>query len=243
MLDFWHPHRQRPVCVDLALDEINRHALRRTDINEHLPIIYDEAMRTKPKLIVELGVRGGESTFVFERVAKQFGAKLVSVDINNCLKSCMYDQWLFVQESDIVFAKRFKEFARQHKFDPSIDLLFIDTSHLYEHTVEEIRLWFPYLSAGAKVIFHDTNMGLIYRRKDGSKGAGWNNDRGVIRAIEDYLHVSLDERYEFVTNINGWTLRHIPTCSGLTILDQWCHPTTTILKKTNRTNFSRQTRQ
>ena len=46
--------------------------------------LFTEALSVHPSLIVELGVRGGESTFVFERVAKMCGSQLGSVDIEDC---------------------------------------------------------------------------------------------------------------------------------------------------------------
>ena len=83
---------------------------------------------------------------------------------------------------------RFKRSIRQ-----PVDVLFIDTSHLYEHTVKEIEAWFPLLAPNALVMFHDTNLRPNYTRQNGTCGVGWDNDRGVIRAIEEYLGETLDE--------------------------------------------------
>src|SRR5258708_24796497 len=66
------------------LDEIFQRAQARTDIRDHLVPMFVETMEMEPQLIVELGVRTGESTFVFERVARLCGARLVSVDIDDC---------------------------------------------------------------------------------------------------------------------------------------------------------------
>src|SRR5262249_3324959 len=49
------------------LTEIRQLALTLSDIDEHLERIFAEALLCHPKLIVELGVRGGVSTFVLER--------------------------------------------------------------------------------------------------------------------------------------------------------------------------------
>ena len=38
-------------------------------------------MAVRPRLIVELGVRSGESTFALERVARLCGSTMVSVDV------------------------------------------------------------------------------------------------------------------------------------------------------------------
>lgn len=72
-------------------DEVKKRAFNRTDINDHLVTLFVESLEIKPKLIVELGVRGGESTFVLERVAKLCGAKLVSVDIRDYSNVSSYE--------------------------------------------------------------------------------------------------------------------------------------------------------
>src|SRR4051794_24576059 len=50
-------------------DEISQRSAIRTDISDHLQMLFFESLPLRPSLIVELGVRGGESTFVLERVA------------------------------------------------------------------------------------------------------------------------------------------------------------------------------
>ena len=51
-------------------------------------------------------------------------------------------------------------------------------------------------------------------------GVGWNNDRGVIRALEAFFSRSFDERKDFVDFKDGWMIRHRAACNGLTILDR-----------------------
>jgi hypothetical protein len=72
----------------------------------------------------------------------------------------------------------------------------------------------------AKVIFHDTNLNKIGPRSDGCLQLSWDNDRGVIRAIEEYLGITINERRRFIGKVNGWLIRHWPNCNGLTILDR-----------------------
>lgn len=164
-------HRTEALPTDVDLRQIAIRARTRTDTSDHLPTLFVEAMSVRPNLIVELGVRGGESTFVFERVATRTGAHLVSVDIEDCSDVSTYPRWQFVKADDTQFAKDFPSWCEQHSIRPDIDVLFIDTSHLFEHTLQEIALWFPYVGNGGKVIFHDTNQKRIYSRKDGSLGA------------------------------------------------------------------------
>ena len=49
-----------------------------------------------------------------------------------------------------------------------------------------------------------SNLRRLYRRLNGTIGGGWNNERGVIQAIEDYLGMKFNERLDFVTALHGW---------------------------------------
>lgn len=203
---------------DEAFAEVQRRSTERTDINEHLPTLFVEGLLASPKLIVELGVRTGESTFAFERVAALTGATLIGVDIEDCSRASLYPHWHFVKEDDVAFARRFPAFCDGLGVEPEIDVLFVDTSHEYRHTCEEIAAWFPLLSERATAIFHDTHMREVFRRTDGSLGYGWDNRRGVIRAIEEYLRQRFDESVDFVHYEPGWLVRHYAHCNGLTIV-------------------------
>ena len=78
----------------------------------------------------------------------------------------------FVHMDDIEFSKKFIEYVNKHNLQKTIDVLFIDTSHMYEHTKKEIECWFPFLSDNAIVIFHDTNMPGVFH-----KSMSWDNNR------------------------------------------------------------------
>jgi len=209
-----------PVTPLLELEEVRLRARRRTDISDHLPVLFAEALAAQPKLIVELGVRSGDSTFVFERVARLSNATLVSCDIDDCSRVSSYERWHFVREDDIAFAARFQAWCEERGIEPAIDVLFVDTSHLYEHTKHEIAGWFPFLAPKARVFFHDTNLKPVYFRRDGSMGLGWQNQRGVIRAIEEHFGVRLPEKRDFIDARDGWLIRHYANCSGLTVLSK-----------------------
>jgi cephalosporin hydroxylase len=210
----------RHVSGSKALEEIKERALVPTDISDHLVTLFVESVSMAPRLIVELGVRGGESTFVMERVAALFGSTLVSVDIDECKTACTYERAVFVRSDDIAFAGRFPAWCRESGVDPRIDVLMIDTSHLYDHTAQEIECWFPLLSPRAMVFFHDTNLKPLVRRRDGSLGTAWDNERGVIRALERYFDTVFDEKQDFVDFRNGWLIKHHASCGGLTVLER-----------------------
>jgi cephalosporin hydroxylase len=209
------PHPLPEMDRVLQLSRANRAA-----IGEHLPALFAETNVVKPRLIVELGVRGGDSTEVLAMAARRSEATLVSVDIDPCTRKIDYDRWHFIQEDDVAFAGRFGAWCREAGIEPAIDVLFIDTSHLYEHTVQEIERWFPLLSDRCKVYFHDTNISGLYPRTDGSLVISWDNDRGVIRALEEYLGAEYDETRPFVDLREPWLIRHAPYGGGLTILER-----------------------
>jgi cephalosporin hydroxylase len=203
-----------------ALREIRECASTLTDIDEHMELMFIEALLCRPEVIVELGVRGGASTFVFDKVSRLCDASLISVDLDDCSFVNSSSRWHFVRSDDVRFASTFPEFCRQRGIRASVDLLFIDTSHYYDHTVREISAWFPLLSSRAKVIFHDTNLKPIGRRKDGCVQVAWDNERGVVRALEEYFGLHIEESCEGTEYVGGWLMRHWPNCNGLTIFDR-----------------------
>lgn len=203
------------------LNEIKKRSFKRTEMSDHLVNLFRESLLKNPKLIVELGVNTGESTFVFERVAKLTNAKLVSVDITDCSNVTSWKDWLFVKKDDIEFSKEFTSWCSKNKITPKINILFIDTSHLFNHTVKEIESWFPHLSEDAKVIFHDTNLKKVFKRRDGSMGLGFENHRGVIRGIEKYFKCKFNEEKSFTLFKDNWLIKHEPNCNGLMILDKF----------------------
>lgn len=210
------------------LKEVEEKARVRTDIASYLRTMFLETVKSKPSLIVELGVKHGFSTFALSRAAIVTGATLVSVDIRDYSKSLDWEDWIFVQMDDVEFAKQFPAWCQERSIEPSIDVLFIDTSHAYEHTKEEIATFFPLLSANAKVMFHDTYTPEWYRRRDYTVDRAYgvplrSCKRGVSKAIEEYFGRSFNEKEKFVEYISGWLIEHDPVCNGLMILKRITH--------------------
>jgi predicted O-methyltransferase YrrM len=193
-----------------------------SDIAAHLSTLFFFAMDAKPRLIVELGTRGGESTRVLLSAASLTNAVTLSLDIEDCsgLDLAHRQCWHFVKGDDIEFGKTgFAKWCAAVNLKPEIDLLFIDTSHLYEHTKQEIEVWSPLLSERGIMIFHDTNMGRGLSGRLGHLiGHGWDNQRGVIRAIEEFLGKHYDENCFFTDVANGFLVAHYPHSNGLTVL-------------------------
>lgn len=201
--------------------------LEPSDISDHLPVLFTEVVKSFPSLVVELGTRGGDSTKALLEGARLSKARMLSVDIDDCSHavniSNYKEMWKFVQADDVEFAGKFVNWCKENDYPSSIDVLFIDTSHEYDHTVRELRAWLPLLSDKGKVLFHDTNMGTYFKRKNGVVVKGWDNHRGVIRAIEEILNRSFDEKTPFIDRVDGWLVEHQPYSNGLTILTRVNH--------------------
>lgn len=197
-----------------------------TDISSHLPSIFFYTVLQNPDVIVEAGVRGGESTIAFEKVLQFCNAHLLGIDIepacNAVYKRCPHS--LFVCMDDLEFGKYYKH---NLQFKRKIDVIFIDTSHLYAHTLAEIKLFAPMLNKNGILMFHDSNVTPLndncdYLRLNGTMcHVGHYNTRGVTQAIKEYFSLSFDEaQYQNISCSVGdqnWNIIHYPYCNGLTI--------------------------
>jgi hypothetical protein len=153
---------------------------------------------------------------MFSYVAQETNCEVFGVDID----ACNYDfvtNGKFFQADDCLFANYYSMMYGTK----NIDVLFIDTSHYYDHTVREIAAWFPHLSDSALVIFHDTNLRSQYTRKNGTIGQGWDNQRGVVRALQEYFAMHFDETQDFTGSVVkdgiSWRIEHEAVCNGLTL--------------------------
>ncbi|MBM3546562.1 MAG: class I SAM-dependent methyltransferase [Alphaproteobacteria bacterium] len=195
-----------------------------TDVSDHLGTLFYEAVAQEPRLMVELGTRGGESTRALLAAAAHTGAHLLSIDIEPCgdipgLPVELRSAWSFVQSDDVAFGRdHFAAWCQARGLPAEAPVLFIDTSHEYEHTRKELDVWLPKVPAGGVAMFHDTAMDHAGFRNGGTIVFGWDNQRGVIRAIEERLGIQINERAYSVVKTPEWLVRHDPKSSGFTVL-------------------------
>jgi cephalosporin hydroxylase len=160
--------------TDLLVDYDQR-AAGGSDIVGHLPYLYQRALATEGYL-VELGVRSGESTCAFLAALEASDTGFLwSVDIDNpSVPPEWFDLpfWSFVKGDDIVVAD---ELPR------SIDLLFIDSSHQYQHTYDELNLYGDRVADGGVILLHDTDLEV-------APGSTRDEDKGypVRRAVQEW---------------------------------------------------------
>ena len=131
--------------TSLLLSDYDARCAGGSDIVGHLPYLYQRALATDGYL-VELGVRSGESTCAFlAALAASDTGFLYSVDIDN-------PRWYFVQGDDMILAQA------DGVLPDEVDLLFIDSSHQYQHTYDELNLYGARVEDGGVILLHDTDL-------------------------------------------------------------------------------------
>jgi len=123
-----------------------------SDIQEHLPFLYEHA--AKSKSVLELGVRSGISTAALLAGVERSGGNLWSVDI----EKPRVPEWWFVSPiwGLTIGDDLDPEVARLQP--DKIDMLFIDTTHFYEQTMAELRVYVPRVNPGGIACCHDTEL-------------------------------------------------------------------------------------
>lgn len=163
-----------------------------SDIAQHLPRLHQEASRPDC-VVIELGVRSGNSTVAFLAAVEAFGGIVHSVDINQPgIPWWHHPQWFFHQGDDLNLAGEL----------PDCDVLFIDTSHWYEHTRRELDVFVPKVRPGGVVLLHDTEL-------ESPAGAPSGDPPFPVRAAVDGYVTEHGLNVEYVTGCYGLGVIHI----------------------------------
>lgn len=131
------------------INQLFERVVQPSDIQKDLYRFYQLVLETNAQQIIELGVRTGVSTCAWLAGLEKTGGKLWSCDIDKHSAPPQiigHPQWIFVRGDDL-------------KVDSptECDILFIDTSHEYEHTVAELARYAPYVNTGGCIVMHDTS--------------------------------------------------------------------------------------
>lgn len=198
-----------------------------SDISSHLPTLFVYSVLQNSSIIVEAGVRGGESTLAFGKSLDFSDSLLIGIDIEDAPKG-IYSQIensLFLCMDDLDFSHYYR--STPELKNRSLDMIFIDTTHYYEHTLAEIASFVPDLADNGLLLFHDSYQSPLpnfqwYCLNGNVFGSGWDNLGGVNRAIKDYFSISFDHtkynNFKFLKNNTMWHLTHYPFSNGLTLI-------------------------
>ncbi len=137
--------------------------------------------------ILQIGHYIGYSTLLLGFMVRRMGFRqsVISVDIDpqssaytkEWLARAGLDDFVRVVVSDSV-APELPAAVREHLGCPP-DLVFIDSSHAYRHTLRELDLWYAALSPGGIMVLHDASE-FATAFDDAGEG-------GVRRAVDEWL--------------------------------------------------------
>lgn len=125
-----------------------------SDIVDHLPTLHAHVLRYTKPVILELGVRSGNSTSAFLAAADVVDGHVWSVDIH--LPQAPGWWWQTNRWSPIVGDDLAD--TTLARLPEQVDVLFIDTSHAYDHTLRELEVFVPRVKPGGVVLLHDTEL-------------------------------------------------------------------------------------
>jgi predicted O-methyltransferase YrrM len=121
-----------------------------SDIVNHLPRFVKMVNDLNAQHVIELGTRTGVSTLAWLYALEKTGGKLTSIDIDPAPPIGDYDHWNFIQSDDLDSELLLSLNAA--------DIVFIDTSHLYDQTIKELYAYLPLVRDGGLLVLHDTEL-------------------------------------------------------------------------------------
>lgn len=157
-----------------------------SDIQHHLPLLYSLARGN----VVELGTRTGVSTAALLAGVEARGGRVWSVDLDDCgALFAGHPQWTFIRGDSRDYETTIKVTITSVDWD-GIDLLLIDSEHVYEITQAELVMWERLMKPGARILLHDIE-----------------TFPGVRRAVAEFCAA------------HGWTWTAVLPCHGMAIVE------------------------
>lgn len=132
--------------------EFAARAGRHSDIMDHLQFMHDTVAAYPDPVVIEMGVRAGNSTSALLSAVTRQGGQVWSADVNPPQVPDSWHgipAWHFMQGDSVspeVLAW----------MPPQADVVFMDTSHTYAQQLAELRAYVPRVRPGGTVLVHDT---------------------------------------------------------------------------------------
>ncbi len=118
---------------------------------EHIRRLFEIACSYDRVRVLELGVRTGISTSAWLAAAEKAGGHVWSVDVQPPMVPASWEKsglWTLTVADDLG--------ALPVLDGLEFDVLFIDTSHEFGHTLAELVRFYPRVVPGGRVLAHDT---------------------------------------------------------------------------------------
>jgi predicted O-methyltransferase YrrM len=172
-------------------DEYRMRCQMPSDIKDHLPRLYAEASGGDA-VVIELGVRSGNSTAAFLAAVEDHGGHVYSADVARPKVPWFgHQQWAFFLGDDL---------ALVNELPDDVDVLFVDTSHHYKQTWAELEAYVPKVRPGGVVLMHDTEL-------ESPDGAPAGDPVFPVRTAVDEFCV-----------VNGLVPEYVEGCYGLGVI-------------------------
>ena len=173
------------------------------DSDKHLMLLYSLVIGSGAKTIIELGVRGGDTTLPLVLGAKETGGIVYSVD-NKKISFSLPEE---LQEYNKFYLQDAISFLESWDSNNDIDLILIDDWHSHEHVKRELEILDTLVSPKTVILLHDLMYGdtcPFYHVDLTEKEGQWANG-GPYRAVAEL-------------NTQFWEFSTLPWGNGMTIL-------------------------
>jgi predicted O-methyltransferase YrrM len=174
------------------------------DSDKHLMTFFSLVLGSGAKTIIELGVRNGDSTLPLTLAAYHNDGHVYSVDINES----EFQLPVELKKHQTFFKSDAIKFLENWDKSKSIDLIYVDDWHSYEHVKRELEILDSLVSPNTVVILHDLMYGntcpFYHSDLTESGGNQWLHG-GPYRAVAEL-------------NPQFWEFSTLPYNNGLTIL-------------------------
>lgn len=175
-----------------------------TDLGENVDRLLEEVKKRSNSIFVDLGVRSGVSSEVllFESVEKNNRVYGVDVDLGSIRRNVLnHERYEAIRGDSVTVGKMWDK--------GDISGLFVDTFHIKEQVMCELKFWFPLVEEGGFVAFHDSNW--PEGKRDVYNGVEYER---VEEGIKSFFNVEdLDHEDEYIS------MKNYPKSWGMTIVN------------------------
>lgn len=181
---------------ELLRDQYQKACDTPSDIYLHLPRFVSLVEELNAQHVIELGSRSGVSTVAWLYALAKTGGHLTTVDLDPAPQIGSWSHWRHIQGDDL-------STEVLERLAPA-DIVFIDTSHLYEQTKKELAIYQWFVKSGGVLVLHDTGL----PQPEGSSPT--DPLYPVLKAVTEFCEAEGLER--------GTDWVNVPDCWGLAVI-------------------------
>jgi predicted O-methyltransferase YrrM len=121
-----------------------------TDLGNNSIVLKNKLQNITNSTLVDLGVRGGVSSMIMLYQSIDRNNRVFGVDIEKQIDDDLinHPKYTFIYQDSITASKNWNS--------GKIDVLFVDTLHIKEQVLLELKHWLPHVKDQGLIVFHDT---------------------------------------------------------------------------------------